>query len=239
MIINLCTYSLKSSPMSIVTQNISKTYGSGSLAVHALRPLSLTIPNNIFLCLAGPSGSGKSTLLQLLGLLDLPSTGSIRINDTMVPNTDSPIRDQLRAQHIGFIFQRFHLMERLRVYENIALSLRITHNKTLHNETELIQEALEAVQLSDKINRYPKELSGGEQQRVAIARAICKKPTLLIADEPTANLDSQTSLHIIKLLHKLHQKQKMTIVCASHDPLLIQGATHQGTLLDGSLEVDL
>lgn len=225
--------------MSIVIQHLSKTYGSGSLAVHALQPLSLAIPNNIFLCLAGPSGSGKSTLLQLLGLLDLPSTGSIRINDILVPNTDSPIRDQLRARHIGFVFQRFHLMERLRVYENIALSLRITHNTILSNEKALIQEALNAVQLSDKIHRYPKELSGGEQQRVAIARAICKKPTLLIADEPTANLDSTTSHHIIKLLHKLHQQQKMTIVCASHDPLLIQGATHQGTLLDGSLEVNL
>ena len=225
--------------MSIVLHNISKTYGSGSLAVQALSPLSITIPDNIFLCLAGPSGSGKSTLLQLLGLLDLPSTGHIKINDTTVPSTDSPVRDQLRAQHIGFVFQRFHLMERLRIYENIALSLRITHNKTLPNEKELIQEALDAVQLSDKIARYPKELSGGEQQRVAIARAICKKPTLLIADEPTANLDSKTSHHIIELLHTLHKYQQMTIVCASHDPLLIKGATHKGTLLDGVLEVDL
>lgn len=225
--------------MSIVVQNLSKTYGSGSIAVQALKPLSLTIPDNIFLCLAGPSGSGKSTLLQLLGLLDLPSTGSIQINETLVPTTDSPIRDHLRAKHIGFIFQRFHLMERLRIYENIALSLRITHNKKISNERELVQEALDAVQLSDKIDRYPKELSGGEQQRVAIARAICKKPTLLIADEPTANLDSKTSQHIIELLHNLHQQQKMTIVCASHDPILIQGATHQGKLLDGSLEANL
>ena len=130
-------------------------------------------------------------------------------------------------------------MERLSVYENIALSLRITHNKTLSNEKEIIQEALGAVQLSDKIARYPKELSGGEQQRVAIARAICKKPTLLIADEPTANLDSKTSHHIIELLHTLHKNQQMTIVCASHDPLLIEGATHKGTLLDGMLEADL
>ena len=225
--------------MSIVIQHLSKTYGSGSLAVHALKPLNLTIPNHVFLCLAGPSGSGKSTFLQLLGLLDLPSTGSVRINDIPVPSSDSPIRDQLRAQHIGFVFQRFHLMERLRVYENIALSLRITHNKILSNEKALVQEALNAVQLSDKIHRYPKELSGGEQQRVAIARAICKKPTLLIADEPTANLDSKTSHRIIDLLHTLHQQQKMTIVCASHDPILIQGASHQGTLLDGVLEVDL
>ena len=225
--------------MSIVLHNISKTYGSGSLAVQALRMLSITIPENIFLCLAGPSGSGKSTLLQLLGLLDLPSTGHIQINDTLVPSTDSPIRDQLRAQHIGFVFQRFHLMERLSVYENIALSLRITHKKTLSNEKERIQEALDAVQLSDKMYRYPKELSGGEQQRVAIARAICKNPTLLIADEPTANLDSKTSHHIIELLHTLHKNQQMTIVCASHDPLLIEGATHKGTLLDGILEADL
>ena len=225
--------------MSIVVQNLSKTYGSGSLAVHALQPLNLAIPRNIFLCLAGPSGSGKSTLLQLLGLLDVPSTGSISINGTLVPNTNTPVRDKLRAKHIGFVFQRFHLMERLRVYENIALSLRIAHNKVLANEKELIQEALDAVQLSNKINRYPKELSGGEQQRVAIARAVCKKPTLLIADEPTANLDSQTSHRIINLLHTLHQQQKMTILCASHDPLLIKGASHQGTLLDGVLKVDL
>ena len=225
--------------MSIVIQNLSKTYGSGSLAVHALKPLSLVIPNHVFLCLSGPSGSGKSTLLQLLGLLDIPSSGSIYINDILVPNTNSTIRDQLRAQHIGFVFQRFHLMERLRVYENIALSLRITHNKILSNEKELVQESLSAVQLSDKINRYPKELSGGEQQRVAIARAICKKPTLLIADEPTANLDSHTSSHMIELLHSLHQQQKITIVCASHDPLLIQGASHHGSLLDGVLKVDL
>ena len=225
--------------MSIVVHNLSKTYGSGPLAVQALKPLSLTIPDNMFLCLAGPSGSGKSTFLQLLGLLDLSSTGSIYIDETPVPNIDSPIRDQLRAQHIGFVFQRFHLMERLSVYENIALSLRIAHNKTLSDEKEMIQEALSAVQLSDKINRYPKELSGGEQQRVAIARAICKRPTLLIADEPTANLDSQTSRHIIELLHTLHQQQQMTIVCASHDPLLIEGATHQGTLFDVTLEVDL
>ena len=225
--------------MSIVVHNLSKTYGSGSLAVQALKPLSLTIPDNMFLCLAGPSGSGKSTFLQLLGLLDLSSTGSIHIDETPVPNIDSPIRDQLRAQHIGFVFQRFHLMERLSVYENIALSLRITYNKTLSNEKERIQEALDDVQLSDKMYRYPKELSGGEQQRVAIARAICKKPTLLIADEPTANLDSKTSHHIIELLHTLHKKQQMTIVCASHDPLLIEGATHKGTLFDGTLEVDL
>ena len=225
--------------MPIITHNLSKSYGSGSVNVSALRSCSLTIPDEVFLCIKGPSGSGKSTLLQLLGLLDLPTSGSIHINGTQVPNIDSPLRDQLRAQHIGFVFQRFHLMERLNVYENIALALRITHNAIIPNEQSCVYQALDAVQLKDKASRYPKELSGGEQQRVAIARAICKSPTLLIADEPTANLDSKTSTHIIKLLQQLHQQQKMTVLCASHDPLLIAGATHCTTLVDGHIEVHL
>lgn len=225
--------------MPIVAKQISKTYGSSSVHVCALQPCTFTIPDNTFLCIEGPSGSGKSTLLQLLGLLDLPTTGSIHINGIEVPNLDNPLRDTLRSNHIGFVFQRFHLMERLNVYENIALALRIAHNAIIPEEHELVHNALDAVQLPNTSKRYPKELSGGEQQRVAIARAMCKKPTLLIADEPTANLDSKTSTHIIDLLHTLHHQHAMTILCASHDPLLISGATHRATLLDGQFELTL
>jgi len=181
----------------------------------------------------GASGSGKSTLLQIIGLLDLPTTGSISIAGEKIPNQDNRIRDQLRAKHIGFVFQRFHLMERLTAAENIALALRIAGKK--HLERHTVPEVLKSVGLENKGHRYPSELSGGEQQRVAIARAICKTPTILIADEPTANLDSKTSTQIIELLQDLHQTQSMTILCASHDPLLIAGATAIITLKDGLL----
>jgi putative ABC transport system ATP-binding protein len=229
---------MPSSPLqyACTLQGISKTYGEGPQQVCALQDIHLDIPQYAFICLKGASGSGKSTLLQLIGLLDIPSSGSIRIQGTTIPPKDSPLRDHLRAQHIGFVFQQFHLMERLSVYENVALALRISNGTKVAKEKEIIHNALHAVQLQGKEHRYPKELSGGEQQRVAIARAISKKPTLLIADEPTANLDSKTSRTIISLLQKLHTDQKMTILCASHDPQLIHGATQQINLCDGTIE---
>ena len=213
--------------------NISKQYGNGPQQVQALINMDLNLSKNSFTCIQGASGSGKSTLLQIIGLLDLPTTGKISIAGEQIPNQDNRIRDRLRAKHIGFVFQRFHLMERLTAAENISLALRIAGKK--HLERRIVPEVLTSVGLETKGHRYPSELSGGEQQRVAIARAICKTPTILIADEPTANLDSKTSIQIIELLQHLHQTQSMTILCASHDPLLIAGATEIITLKDGRL----
>ena len=214
---------------------ISKIYGQSAQQIHALNNITLQIPQQSFSCVHGPSGSGKSTLLHIIGLLDIPSQGNITIAGTPVPPDEEKTRDRLRAQHIGFVFQQFHLMPQLSVYENIALALRIADATPPSKERELIQQALLDVQLQDKSHRYPHELSGGEQQRVAIARAICKTPTLLIADEPTANLDSQTSSAIISLLHHLHLQKNMTILCASHDPILIDSAISRITMCDGSI----
>lgn len=214
---------------------ISKRYGEHAQEVYALKEVSLEIPKGSFSCIQGPSGSGKSTLLHIIGLLDIPSQGNITIAGTPVPPDEEKTRDRLRAQHIGFVFQQFHLMPQLSVYENIALALRIANATPPSKERELIQQALLDVHLQDKSHRYPHELSGGEQQRVAIARAICKTPTLLIADEPTANLDSQTSSAIISLLHHLHLQKNMTILCASHDPILIDSAISRITMCDGSI----
>ena len=214
---------------------ISKRHLLGEQSVQALKAIDLTVQKGSFVCISGASGSGKSTLLHILGLLEPPDTGSLILDNISVPLHNKRHCDRLRAQKIGFIFQQFHLLEQLTVLENILIALKIAK---IPSPLSKAQKALNDVGLKDKYNRFPRQLSGGEQQRVAIARAIAKSPPLLLADEPTANLDSQNSHQLIELLQDLHQKEALTVVCVSHDPLLIESAQREIILKDGCILAD-
>jgi putative ABC transport system ATP-binding protein len=197
----------------IQLQNITKVYpmGTGELAV--LRGISMHIKPGELVAIMGPSGSGKSTVLNLVGCLDKPTSGSYYLDGREVSQLSSTELAEVRAQKIGFIFQSFNLLPRLSAVANVALGMRfaggVDHARAL--------EALERVGLADRVNHRPTEMSGGEQQRVAIARALVKNPPLILADEPTGNLDSRSGEEVIKILTNLHAEQNITMVMITHD----------------------
>lgn len=205
-----------SSPAPLVqTKSVTKTYERGRTSVDALRDVSLSIPRGSFVGIVGPSGSGKSTLLHLLAALDQPSTGTIRVGDWTLGTLDPSARTEYRRSMVGLVFQQFHLVPTMTAHENVALPL-ILAGVAPHGRAQRASRALEMVHLGDRMDHRPAELSGGEQQRVAMARALVGDPPLLLADEPTGNLDAETGADIIGLLARVCEEHGRTVIVVSH-----------------------
>lgn len=212
---------------------ITRVYRSGSLAVEALRGIDLTVNEGEFTALMGASGSGKSTMMNIVGCLDQPTEGTYHLNGEDVSQFKKDKLAKVRNQTLGFVFQNFHLLPRTTALENVELPLLYDEKgltwKQIHDKAK---EALDIVGLGDRINHTPNELSGGQQQRVAIARALVSKPKLLLADEPTGNLDSRTSLEIIELFQRLNG-EGLTILMVTHEPEVARFTRRIVTLRDG------
>jgi putative ABC transport system ATP-binding protein len=213
-------------------ENVTRVFKTGKVETQALRGVNLSIESGEFTALVGPSGSGKTTLLQLIGCLDQPTSGSVFVNGKDVSRLNRNQRANMRRGTIGFIFQFFALIPTLTAYENIEIPLLLT-GQSASERRERVRQLLEAVDLMDRTNHRPDQLSGGEQQRVAIARALSTKPTLILADEPTANLDTPNGKQVMETMTRLNQETGVTFVFATHDPRVIQYARRVITLRDG------
>jgi len=221
----------------IKTRSLRKVYRLGKTAVTALDQINLEIQAGAFLAIAGPSGSGKTTLLNLIGCLDKPTSGNIEIAGQDVSHLDGNQLADIRNQRLGFIFQTFNLIPVLTAYENVEFPLLLRDFPACERKNK-IMEVLEDVGIADQAKQRPEELSGGQRQRVAIARALVKKPEIILADEPTANLDSATGDTIIKLMLKLNQEKETTFIFSTHDQMVIKHATRVIGLHDGRTTAD-
>ncbi len=217
--------------------NAKRNFKVGEIETQALRGVNLSIQDGEFTSLVGPSGSGKTTLLQLIGLLDQPTSGSIYINGKDATGLNRDQRADLRKGTIGFVFQFFALIPTLNAYENVELPLLLANMKSAERK-ERVTEMLEAVGLTDRAHHRPDQLSGGQQQRVAVARALAIRPSLVLADEPTANLDTENGRQVMEIMQKLNQETGTTFVFATHDPRVIHYARRVVTLKDGMIEKD-
>jgi putative ABC transport system ATP-binding protein len=215
-------------------ENVSRSYKIGKVETQALRNVSLTIQSGEFTALVGPSGSGKTTLLQLIGCLDQPTSGHVYINGKDVSTLNRSQRADIRRGTIGYVFQFFALIPTLTAYENIEMPLLLTGVKPAERK-QRVQKLLEAVDLADRAHHRPDQLSGGEQQRVAIGRALATNPALILADEPTANLDTPNGAQVMEIMTRLNQSTGVTFVFATHDPRVIKYARRTITLRDGQV----
>lgn len=215
---------------------LNKVFGSGDTQVQALRDVSLQIAENEFVAIMGSSGSGKSTLMNILGCLDTPSSGSYQLAGADVSQLDDAALSAMRNQHIGFIFQSFHLLPRLSAAENVALPLRYTATPA-EQALQRAEALLQQVGLSHRMHHKPAEMSGGQRQRVAIARALINNPKVIFADEPTGNLDSKTSVEIMQLLTELH-RQGNTVVMVTHEDDIAAYAQRVIRMRDGQILED-
>jgi putative ABC transport system ATP-binding protein len=213
-------------------ENAIRVYKIGKIETQALRGVNLSIENGEFTALVGPSGSGKTTLLQLIGCLDQPTSGKVFVNGKDVTGLNRNQRADMRRGTIGFIFQFFALIPTLNAYENIEMPLLLDHQSPADRKAR-ITELLAAVDLTDRSHHRPDQLSGGEQQRVAIARALATNPTLILADEPTANLDTKNGEQVMEIMTRLNKETGVTFVFATHDPRVIKYARRIVTLRDG------
>jgi len=213
-------------------ENVTRVFKIGNIETQALRGVNLSIENGEFISLVGPSGSGKTTLLQLIGCLDQPTSGQVYINGKDVSRLNRNQRADIRRGTIGFIFQFFALIPTLTAYENVEMPLILTGQGAAERRAR-VTELLEAVGLSDRAHHRPDQLSGGEQQRVAIARALASKPSLILADEPTANLDTPNGKLVMETMTRLNQETGVTFIFATHDPRVFSYARRVITLRDG------
>jgi putative ABC transport system ATP-binding protein len=218
----------------IVIEHLSKTYELGKTQVKALVDVTFNVERNDFMAIMGPSGSGKSTLMNLLGCLDTPSEGNYILNGRVVSQMTENELALTRNREIGFVFQVFNLLPRATAFRNVELPLIYKGTKKKERE-EKVRRAISIVNMSDRIDHRPPELSGGERQRIAIARALVNEPSLLLADEPTGNLDSKTGQEILNLFHKLHEAGN-TIIMVTHDSNVAQQTERILFLKDGRLE---
>ena len=218
-------------------ENVTRVYQVGKVETRALRGINLTIESGEFTTLVGPSGSGKTTLLQMIGCLDQPTTGQVFINDKDVTRLNRNQRADMRRGTIGFIFQFFALIPTLTAYENVEMPL-LMNGHSPKERRERVMELLKAVDLADRANNRPDQLSGGQQQRVAVARALAPEPTLVLADEPTANLDTVNGQQVMEIMQKLNQETGVTFIFATHDPRVIKYARRVVTLQDGKIVDD-
>ncbi len=220
---------------SVVLKAITKTYHLDAVRVQALQNIDLEIHPDRFTVIAGPYDSGKTTLLNLIGCLDRPDAGEITIAGRPTRTMSDESLSDFRARHLGFIFQNFNLLPVLTAYENVEYPLLLTRTPPAQRR-ERVLELLAAVGLSDQAHRRPGELSGGQRQRVAIARALAGRPRLVLADEPTANLDSHTGAAIISLMRRMQREQHVAFVFSSHDPQVLAAADDAVLISDGQIE---
>lgn len=225
------------SDLIIKLDNISKVFIADDLETHALNNVSLEVAKQEYIAISGPSGSGKSTLLSLLGLLDVTTDGQYHLSGHLVSNINKVERARIRNKEIGFIFQSFNLISDLTVEENVELPMTYRNDLTKAQRQHQVSDALAKVNMLHRINHFPSQLSGGQQQRVAIARAIAGNPTLILADEPTGNLDSKNANDVLNLLDQLHQ-DGATICMVTHDPRSAQRAQRNIEVLDGRIVFD-
>jgi putative ABC transport system ATP-binding protein len=221
--------------MSVIQlEDVTRTYQVGEVDTRALRGLTLTIEKGEFTAIVGPSGSGKTTVLQMMGCLDRPTSGTVRVNGRDVTHLNDNQRAELRKGTIGFVFQFFALIPVLTAYENIELPLLLTGTEA-RARRERVNELLDAVGLSHRARHRPDQLSGGEKQRVSVARALAVDPVLVLADEPTANLDTENGNQVIEIMLRLNGETGTTFVFATHDPRVIPYARRVVTLRDGKV----
>jgi putative ABC transport system ATP-binding protein len=218
----------------IELREVTKSYKRDAIEIPVLDRVSISVDGGDFLGLMGPSGSGKSTLLNLLAGIDRPTRGSVRIGEVEISALSERALAAWRARHIGFIFQLYNLIPVLTAFENVELPLLLT-NLSRNERRDHVMTALGIVGLTDREKHYPRQLSGGQEQRVAIARAIVTDPTLLLADEPTGDLDAKSAAEVLTLLQRLNQEYKKTIVMVTHDPHAAERAAHVLHLEKGTL----
>ncbi len=222
---------------SVEINNVSKTYRQGEVVVHALKRVSLEIPGQSFLSISGPSGSGKTTLLNLIGGLDSPTEGEIVVAGKRVDKMSKAELAELRLRDVGFVFQAYNLIPVLSAWENVSFVMQL-QGVGADERRERAHAMLAEVGLAGMEHRRPSELSGGQQQRVAVARAIVSQPSLVLADEPTANLDSATSQSLLELMLQLNEEKKVSFIFSTHDQLVMSFAKRLVRLKDGQIESD-
>jgi putative ABC transport system ATP-binding protein len=219
-------------------KKVKKIYKQGKIEVHALRGIDLTVDEGEFTTIFGPSGSGKTTLLNMIGCLDTPTEGNIHLNGSKISDLSKKELAMTRRYNIGFIFQSYNLIPVLTAFENVEFAIRLIGNLSEKEMREKVLGMLKEVGLEGKENRRPGELSGGEKQRVAIARALIKKPKIILADEPTANLDSETAQDVIKIMIKMNKELGTTFIFSTHDPQVMEKARRFINLKDGMVSSD-
>jgi putative ABC transport system ATP-binding protein len=222
----------------VAVRDLEKTYDVGEVQVHALRGITLDISPGEFVALTGPSGSGKSTFMHLLGCLDRPTSGECVLNGRNVSGLSKRELSRVRNREIGFVFQGFNLLPRTSAIENVELPLLYAGLSSARERRERAAAALESVGLGDRLHHHPNQLSGGQQQRVAIARALINRPRLLLADEPTGNLDTRTSIDVMGIFQRLNLEQGLTIVLVTHEPDIAEYGTRIVAFRDGRVRSD-
>lgn len=222
----------------IELKEVNKDYPLGKLTVHALKSINLIIEQGEFTVVMGPSGSGKTTLLNLIGCMDKPTSGDVLINGLSTKNMNDRKLTNLRLYNLGFIFQNFNLIPVLNVFQNVEFPLLLQGKYSKCERERKVKEIVERVGLTEQLNQRPNELSGGQRQRVAIARALVGNPHIVLADEPTANLDSVTGLSIIDLMREINRETKTTFIFSTHDLKVMEHAKRIIKLLDGTIESD-
>ena len=221
----------------IETNNLIKIYQQGDIEVKALNDVSINFQQGEFTAIVGPSGSGKTTFLNSIGGLDTPTSGKVVINDTDITNLKSNELIDFRLRNIGFVFQAYNLIPVLTAKENVEF-IMLMQGDSASDRKSRAEELLNAVGLSEQINRRPGQLSGGQQQRVAVARALASKPKFVLADEPTANLDSTSTSNLLDIMHRLNKEENMTFIFSTHDQRVIDRAKRIITLEDGKILSD-
>ena len=221
----------------IIAKNIEKIYNPKTVPVHALRGVDLTIDKGEFTAIVGPSGSGKTTLLNIIGGLDHPTGGSIEVDDTDISKLSDNQLIDFRQKKIGFVFQSYNLIPVLTVEENTEFVM-LLQKRPKEERHRRVSELLASFGLEDKKDKRPSQLSGGQQQRVAVARALAPKPTFVLADEPTANLDSASASNLLDIMEKMNRKENVTFVFSTHDQRVIDRARRVVTLVDGKIDSD-
>ncbi|MCG9972364.1 ABC transporter ATP-binding protein [Christiangramia crocea] len=222
----------------IDAHNVTKTYNPEKVPVYAVQDVHVHIEEGEFVALVGPSGSGKSTLLNMMGGLDEPTKGSVIIDDVELTELSENKLIDFRLHNIGFVFQAFNLIPVLTAKENVGFVLQLQHMPKKEREKRVLN-LLEEVDLEDKIDSKPGELSGGQQQRVAVARALASKPKIILADEPTANLDSKSAANLLDIMAKLNKEENITFLFSTHDQRVIKKARRVITLVDGKVDSDV
>jgi len=219
----------------VIAENLTKVYGMGEIEVEALKSVSFRIEPASFISFIGPSGSGKTTLLNLIGCLDKPTSGILKVADVNTSDLTRKKAAAFRGNNLGFIFQDFNLIPVLTVYENVEYPLLIVQNIPAEERKNRVISLLKTVGMIDQKNKYPNQISGGQKQRVAVARALVTNPRLVLADEPTANLDSKTAFMVIDIMRQMKEEFGVTFIFSTHDPKIVSEVEAVYTLQDGML----